>query len=445
MSLCMVAGVSTYGAPAVTQSITAQATDVITGKCYSFDLNTGVLLIKGKVDGDELRNFGYKEYVDSVKVESGTVFPADCSNLFANYYCTSINLSGANTANVTTMSRMFYNCWSMTSLNLNGVNTSNVTDMSYMFYHCHNLGTIDVSKFKTSKVTNMSNMFSMCTYLSSLDVSKFDTSKVTNMSYMFNQCRNLSKIDVSKFNTSNVTDMTFMFYQCRKPTTIAVSGFDTNKVTSMYCMFYDCSGLTELKTSNFKTGSLTNSSCMFLGCKNLTSLDLSGFNTAKVKNMSGMFQYCSSLKRLVLGTNFKSISEDANLPNGDGWVNVTARSTIVSGNGTIAVINNAGENTYRHFNDSWPTYPENIKVTYSEDYHQVRLTWDKVDGADLYGIAVYLAGKWRVQTQNITKNIYTSPKNLTPGKSYKLAVAARVDGNWDNVNALKNAVTVTVK
>jgi hypothetical protein len=91
------------------------------------------------------------------------------------------------------------------------------------------------------------------------------------------------------------------------------------------------------------------------------------------------------------------------------------------------------------------TYPTNIKVEYSEKYHQVRFKWDKVEGADRYGVAVYLAGKWRVQTQNITDAVYTSPKNLTPGKTYRVAIAARVNGSWDTVNAIKNAVTVTIK
>ena len=91
------------------------------------------------------------------------------------------------------------------------------------------------------------------------------------------------------------------------------------------------------------------------------------------------------------------------------------------------------------------TYPANIKVEYSKEYHQVRFTWDKVKNADRYGIAIYLAGKWRVQAQNITDTSYTSPKNLTPGKTYWVAIAARVNGKWDTANAIKHAGTVTIK
>ena len=44
MSLCMVAGAVSYGAPVITQSITAQAAETETD-CYSFDKATGVLTL----------------------------------------------------------------------------------------------------------------------------------------------------------------------------------------------------------------------------------------------------------------------------------------------------------------------------------------------------------------------------------------------------------------
>ena len=98
-------------------------------------------------------------------------------------------------------------------------------------------------------------------------------------------------------------------------------------------------------------------------------------------------------------------------------------------------------------NEPAPAYPEITNVAYSERYHQIRFTWSPVDGAENYGIAVYLAGKWRIQTQSISasETSYTTPKNLTPGKSYKVAVAAKVNGMWGAAEAIRHAVTVTVK
>jgi len=90
------------------------------------------------------------------------------------------------------------------------------------------------------------------------------------------------------------------------------------------------------------------------------------------------------------------------------------------------------------------TYPTNIKFEYNEKYHQGRFTWDRVKNADRYSIAIFYAGKWRTQTQNITTNSYITPKTLKPGATYKVAIAARVNGIWDTANAIRHAVTITI-
>ncbi len=92
-------------------------------------------------------------------------------------------------------------------------------------------------------------------------------------------------------------------------------------------------------------------------------------------------------------------------------------------------------------------YPEITSIDYSEKYHQIKFNWKAVSGAQNYGIAVYLAGKWRIQTQSISASAtsYITPKNMTPGKTYKVAIAVKVNGTWGVAEAIKNAVTVTVK
>jgi surface protein len=475
MSLCMVAGAVSYGAPVISQVITAQASPV-NGSCYSLDESTGVLTLKGNVEGDVLRNFdfGFKSSVKSIVAEKGTVFPQDSRELF-DYYrnCTSIDLSNADTSKVTNMSGMFCNSDDIKTLDVSGFDTKNVEDMSCIFWGCESLNSLDISNFDTSNVTDMHGMFLGCESLTSLDVSNIDTSKVANMRYMFCECTNLTELDLSSFDTSNVTNMSEMFRGCNKLSEVNVSGFDTSKVTDMSKMFTDCSGLSDLDVSSFDTGNVSLITDMFSGCSSLTSLDLRNFNTSNVsyflrRGLNGMFSGCSSLtsldissfdtttisdmtdmfsdckklNTLTLGENFKSIEEEAALTNGAGWVNANSPAIVISGNGEFAEIENNGKNTYKRI---FLTYPDNIKIEYSKKYHQIRFTWDEVEDADRYGIAVYLAGKWRVQTQNITGTVYTSPKNLTPGKTYKVAIAARVNGKWDTANAIKNAVTVTIK
>jgi hypothetical protein len=160
-----------------------------------------------------------------------------------------------------------------------------------------------------------------------------------------------------------------------------------------------------------------------------------------------MFRGCSTLQFLTLGEKFTEITEEMELLNSyTGWANADAPANLVSGEHEYAVIKNAGKNTYirRLTYLHYLKYPINIKLEYSEENQQVRFTWDKVKRADRYGIAVYLAGKWKVQTQNITDTTYTTPKNLTPGITYKVAIAARVNGKWDTENAIKNYVICNI-
>jgi hypothetical protein len=93
-----------------------------------------------------------------------------------------------------------------------------------------------------------------------------------------------------------------------------------------------------------------------------------------------------------------------------------------------------------------PVYPKLVSVQYSSTYHQFRLKWSEVPNAECYGVAVYLAGKWKIVDQTIPayKTTYTSPK-LTRGKTYKMMIGAKVNGKWDLTNVNSRAFTVTVK
>ncbi|MCR5020130.1 BspA family leucine-rich repeat surface protein [Ruminococcus sp.] len=361
-----------------------------------------------------------------------------CKNLI------SLDLGGFDTSNVSDMNGMFNHCFSLTSLDLRNFDTRKVFDMSFMFSDCPALTKLDVSSFDTSNVTNMNSMFYGCKSLTSLDLGGFDTSNATDMKYMFTACSALTKLDVSSFDTSEVTNMSCMFNVCSALTKLDVSSFDTSKVTDISAMFSGCSALTKLDVSSFDTSNVTNMGSMFADCSALTKLDVSSFDTSKVTSMNGMFGNCKKLKTLYLGDNFKKITEDYCLPNFKGWVNVKSPSTIISKDGVYAVFENNGKNTYILYGSD-KTFPTNIKCNYSEKYHQLQFTWDKVEGAECYSIAVYMSGKWKIQSSNITTNSCVSPKNLTPGHTYKVAIAAKIDGEWDTANAIKNAVAVTIR
>ena len=84
----------------------------------------------------------------------------------------------------------------------------------------------------------------------------------------------------------------------------------------------------------------------------------------------------------------------------------------------------------------------NPVVTYEKGDGCVKLTWNKVEGADKYAVYGFMSNKWKSIAQG-SETSYTL-KNLTSGKQYKIVVVARSNGKW-NTSDLSNALIVTPK
>lgn len=140
-----------------------------------------------------------------------------------------------NTYTPTSLKDFFRDCTGLNEITgLKYLNTAEVTDMSFMFWNCKNLSSLDLTNFNTTKVENMSGMFSSCQKLSSLTLSEsFNTANVTDMSNMFSYCNMLEKLNLSNFNTTKVEDMSYMFYMCQKLTELNLSNFKTEKVKNL--------------------------------------------------------------------------------------------------------------------------------------------------------------------------------------------------------------------
>ena len=235
-----------------------------------------------------------------------TYTPTSLKEFFSD--CTGLNeitgLKYLNTAEVTDMSHMFWNCRNLSSLDLTNFNTTKVENMFGMFNGCENLSSLVISNFNTANVTDMSNMFYLCKNLSSLDIPNFNTANVTDMSYMFDTCQKLAELNLSNFKTEKVKNMRYMFSYCNKLKKLNLSNFNTANVTNMTCMFINCKELSSLDISNFNTAKVKDMSSMFKNCQVLSSLDLSNFNTTKVTDMSGMFSGCSTLQTIYVSDNF---------------------------------------------------------------------------------------------------------------------------------------------
>ena len=285
------------------ESITIEKTNVVPNDAkYSKDISS-------KQDGSVMLWYTDKDnnslYEISIGSENGSLEAnTNGSGMFAYLdNVDTLDLTGLDTSNMTSMSYMFYNSNSLKSVNLSNFNTSKLLYANNMFNGCTSLESLDLSNFNTSKVTNFSNMFRDCQKMKEINLSNFDTSSATNFANLFHNCSSLTTLDLSSFNTNKVTYMGSMFYNCSSLTSLDLSNFNTSNVINMgYGMFYNCKSLKELDLSNFDTKKVIDFSDMFNGCSSLENIELSSFDTTNATNMANMFYNCKSLKQLDLSS-----------------------------------------------------------------------------------------------------------------------------------------------
>ena len=285
------------------ESITIEKNNIVPNDAkYSKDISS-------KQDGSVMLWYTDKDnnslYEVSIGSENGSLEAnTNGSGMFAYLdNVDTLDLTGLDTSNMTSMSYMFYNSNSLKSINLSNFSTSKLLYANNMFNGCASLESLDLSNFNTSKVTNFSNMFRDCQKMKEINLSNFDTSSATTFANLFHNCSSLTTLDLSSFNTNKVTYMGSMFYNCSSLTSLDLSNFNTSNVINMgYGMFYNCKSLKELDLSNFDTKKVIDFSDMFNGCSSLENIELSSFDTTNATNMANMFYNCKSLKQLDLSS-----------------------------------------------------------------------------------------------------------------------------------------------
>ncbi len=239
-------------------------------------------------------------------------------------YVTSIDVSGLNTSNVTSMSSMFANQKYLTTVDVSTFNVSKVTSFQNMFSQCQAIDNLDLSnwQFTTTNNINLQGMFSWCSSLNNIQLpSNFINTKVTNINQLFTSCGlNIGDLDSSGWDTSGITtasnafsdnskttaidfsNLTFdnlttssaMLSSMSKVTTIDLTDMVGTKVTNASYMFNNDVLVTSIKLTNFNPTGSINASSMFTGCRALQFLDIRSFDLTKVSNSKYMFGYTVS-------------------------------------------------------------------------------------------------------------------------------------------------------
>jgi surface protein len=266
------------------------------------------------------------------------------------------------------MGYMFQYCGALTSLDLSSFNTAKVTEMEYIFYDCSQVTTIYVgSGWINNPDIHANDMFHGCSSLVGGNGTAFD-SRYTSYAYAhidggtdnpgyftdknasYNEAYGVLVIDEnntasltmyfdanrdahregqvigldemmqnqawmmyrenvttvvfdSSFANCRPTSTAFWFAYCRSLTSIVgLQYLRTDETTNMSLMFNECSSLTSLDLSSLNTENVTNISGMLGGCRSLTSVDLSGFNTRQVTNMNSLFEQSAALTTINLSS-----------------------------------------------------------------------------------------------------------------------------------------------
>ena len=166
--------------------------------------------------------------------------------------------------NIVDISAIFYGCRSLLFLpDILKIDISKYIDLKFLFAECHFLSYISkgISNWNTSNITNLSFLFSNCYSLLSIpDISNWNTKNVQKIIATFQGCPIKCLPDISKWNTENVFDMCFLFSNCHLLVSMPdISKWKINKVMDMSYLFDNCSSLKFLPDiSKWKTNTVLN-------------------------------------------------------------------------------------------------------------------------------------------------------------------------------------------
>ncbi|MBO4866472.1 MAG: leucine-rich repeat protein [Ruminococcus sp.] len=415
------------------------------------------LKVKTVILNDGVKNIGNKAFSDCKELES-IIIPDSVTSIsnLVFYGCSSLSSITIPNSVKTISQSAFYCCSSLSSITI----PSSVTKISsYAFYGCTSLSSITIPN---SVTTISDHAFAFCYSLTDITI----PSSVTSINdWVFYGCTNLSNINLPDSITSIGS---YSFDGCKSLESITIP---KNVNTINDHAFFDCTSLSSItipKSVKYVGG------YSFSYCYDPVLHQINGFTIYCYEGTAGE-RYAKGnqcdyklitnpIPAAVPGENCVTLTwkpvEIAEkyaiaVKVDDQWKIVdktTKTHYTLSGlkAGTdydVAVITMFNGEWFKNFensiivtpNKSVSKYPSIVSCEYSEEFHQLRLRWRKVEDAKEYGIAVKIANKWKVQALT-DKTIFISPK-VNPGSTFEVVVCAKVNGKWETDNLNSRAFT----
>ena len=247
-----------------------------------------------------------------------------------------------DTADVTSMKRMFYKCYelqstinmkidsvtslestfdeahALTTVNLDAgtAGAKELSTVSSLFKNAYALTHVSFKNVNSDYLKSVQGLFSDKTALTSVDLTGFNTSQIENFQQMFKNCTSLNSITgpvtsqaipagsaatVAYFDIPSAKNISYMFEKAEKLTEAHLDGGsaqapDLENVTGV---FLNANDLTNISFTNIRSSKLKSVKSLFDGKKKLKKVDLTEFYTDEIEDFSYMFKYCHALDEVI--------------------------------------------------------------------------------------------------------------------------------------------------
>lgn len=123
-----------------------------------------------------------------------------------------ISLAGLNFDGVTSVGRIFSDCFALKTADLSNLNMNSVRDYQHMFDNCRSLKSIDFSGTTMRDAIRMDSMFYACESITMITIPGLYGDSIKLMNHMFRDCKSLRILELPNLRLSQDVEMKKMFY-----------------------------------------------------------------------------------------------------------------------------------------------------------------------------------------------------------------------------------------
>jgi surface protein len=246
-----------------------------------------------------------------------------------------------NFSQVQNMYQMFSDCYSLQGNATMALwNTANVTDMTSMFYNCLSFNQ-DIGAWNTGNVESMANMFTNSPF--NQPIGNWNTSNVEIMFEMFKGASAFNQ-NINTWDVSKVTWFLGMFESSNFNQPLDQWQLNTNPTANIYLdrMFMNNPQFNQ-DISSWNTSRVVNTSFMFMDATSFNQ-DISNWNTQRLQSLTSMFSNASSFDQYLGDWNFPLLNFTANpligLFNNSGMSCENYSSTLIGWNNQASTPDN---------------------------------------------------------------------------------------------------------